>query len=151
MRNLLILPLLLLPAALSAAPPVAKPVAPITLPPELADPKMAETMGRMMGAMSKVMLDMPVGELEAAIENRPATSADRKRKVRDVAGAGDPGFEQRLERQVAQSGPMIQGMTKALAASLPGMIAAMERAGAVMEAEIGKTVGNLPNPTYPKR
>ncbi len=145
MRSLLILPLLLMPSALAAAPPVAKPTAPVALPPELTDPAMADKMGRVMGAMSKAMLDLPVGEIEAAIAGRPATPAERKRRVRDVADAGD------LERQVARSGPMIQGMTRALVASLPAMIAAMEQASETLEAEVGKAVGNLPDPTYPKR
>ena len=50
----------------------------------------------MLGALSKAFMNLPVGEIEAAVEGRPVTAADRNRTVRDVAGGGDPNFEREL-------------------------------------------------------
>ena len=125
-----------------AAPRPAKP-APIAIPPELSDPALADQLGRVTGVLAKAMLDMPVGEMEAAIENRPATPADRARKVRDVAGMD----EQTVAAETAASGKTMQAMTKALVASLPAVLASMDGARKALE----KATANLPDPTYPKR
>ena len=45
-----------------------------------------DQIGNMIGAVTRALLDLPVGELEAAIENRPATRQDRQRTVRSVTG-----------------------------------------------------------------
>ena len=59
-----------------AAPPAPR----RQIPPELSDPAMADKLGRMLGALTRALMDMPVGEVEAAIEGRAPTAADRARR-----------------------------------------------------------------------
>ena len=144
--------LLLAAAVLIAAPAMAAPKqaskqAPITVPPELSDPAVADQIGRMSGALAKAMMDMPVGELEAAVEGRPATPADRARRVRDEVAPGDADFDRRVAAETAQSGRTMQAATKALVASLPSILASLES----VRVELEKATANLPDPTYPKR
>ena len=135
-------------ASLAVAPAVAAPKpAPITIPPELSDPALADKLGRMSGALAKAVMDMPVGEIQAAIENRPATPADKARRVRDVAVRGDPNIERRIAAETAMSGRAMQAMTRSLVASLPAILASLGN----VQAELEKAVANLPDPTYPKR
>jgi hypothetical protein len=138
-------PLLAATPALAAQPlPAPPPSAPV-LPPVLTDPAMADQLGRVAGAVTRSMMNLPVGELEAAIEGRPPTRADRARTVRDTIG--DPYVEQRIERQAAASGRTIQAASRAVAASLPAIMQAIDGAAA----DIERVVGNLPDPTYPRR
>ena len=142
MRSLcLALPLLLL-----AAPVAAQP-APVTpaIPPELNDPALPERLGNMAGVLTRSLMDLPVGEIEAAIEGRPATPADRAKRVRD--NVGDPYLEQRIAAEAAQSGRTMQAATKALVASLPAIMGAL----AGVERELERAVANMPDPTYPRR
>jgi hypothetical protein len=144
--------LLVLPLALMASPALAqaKPAPPpetITVPPELTDPAMADKLGRMMQAMSKAFLNLPVGEIEAAAEGRPVTQADRRRTVRELGRKDDPNFERNLERDLAMSGATMQASMKALAAALPAMMKGLTDAAR----EIEKATANLPSPNYPKR
>ena len=83
---LLALPLML--AATPAARRARRPNRP-QIPPELSDPAMADKLGRMAGALTKSLMDMPVGEMEAAIEGRPVTAADKAKRVRDEIGGPD--------------------------------------------------------------
>ena len=146
---------LIVPLALVASPALAqtKPApataAPetITIPRELTDPAMADRLARMMQAMSKAFLEMPVGEIEAAAEGRPATRADRRRTVRQIGRAEDPNFERDLQRQIANSKPMIEASMKALATALPAMMKGLSEAGRELE----KATANLPSPNYPKQ
>lgn len=140
-RLLLALPLLLAPVPALAAPPQSAP----RIPPELSDPAMADKLGRMAGVLTKSLMDLPVGEVEAAIEGRPVTQADKAKRVRDSIGG--PDAEQRVQSEVAQSGRQMQAMTKALVASLPSILAAMDG----VEKELERAVANIPDPTYPKR
>ncbi len=135
--------LTLVPALLAASPALAAP--PPALPPVLADPAMADHVGRIAGAVTHSLMNLPVGEVEAAIEGRPATRADRNRTVRD--SIGDPYLEQRIERQAATSGRAMQAATRAIAASIPAILQAIDSA----TADIERAVGNLPDPTYPRR
>jgi hypothetical protein len=142
MRNILFaLPLMLAAVPATAAP---APVAP-QLPPELSDPAMADKLGRVAGVLTKSLLDLPVGEVEAAIEGRPATPADRARRVRDEVN--DPYLEQRVAADAAQSGRTMQAATKALVASLPTIMGALGQ----VEQELERAVANIPDPTYPRR
>lgn len=146
----LIVPLALVASpALAQAKPAPATAAPetITIPRELTDPAMADRLARMMQAMSKAFLEMPVGEIEAAAEGRPATRADRRRTVRQIGRAEDPNFERDLQRQIANSKPMIEASMKALAAALPAMMKGLSEAGRELE----KATANLPSPNYPKQ
>jgi hypothetical protein len=142
--------LIALPFALLAAPAAAQPQSEFQLPPALTDPAMADKLGKMLGAVTRAMMDMPVGELQAAMEGREATTADKRRTVRDMAGR-DPNFERKVESQVAIAVPRMQSGMKAMAKSMPAMIGALEKAAEEMEREIDRATANLPQPGYPNR
>ena len=138
--------LLLIPLALVAAPAVAQ-TAPaaeqIVVPPELNDPAMTDKLVDVMQALSKAFLNLPVGEVEAAIEGRRATSADKRRTVRSESGMS----EQQMKAHIEQSRPMMHAGMKAMMAALPAMMKGMSEAGKELE----KATSNLPQPGYPKR
>ena len=134
------LPLMLAPVPAMAAPKQAP-----QIPPELSDPAMADKLGRMMGVLTRALMDMPVGELEATVEGREPTAADRSRRVRDRIGG--PDAEREVEARVAASGRQMQAMSKALVASLPSIMQSLEG----IERELERATANLPDPTYPKR
>ena len=129
--------LIALPALLLAAPAAAQPANDLTR--ELTDPRTADRLGKMVGALSRALLDLNVGEIEAAVEGRPATDADRRRTVREMAG-GDRNLDRRIEQQAA-------GGMRAMAAAVPAIINSVDRAAA----EIDRAVANLPTPGYPRR
>ena len=139
---LIALPLLLAATPATAAPEA--PEAPQQIPSELSDPAMADKLTRALGPRTRALLDLPVGELEAAIEGRTPTDADRRRRVRDEIG---PDGERALASQVARAGPQMQAMQKALVASLPALMGALKG----VEQELERATANLPDPTYPKR
>ena len=137
--------LILIPALVAASPAVAAPLMVPALPQVLTDPAMADQLGRVAGVLTKSLMDLPVGEIEAAIEGRPATRADRRRTVGD--SIGDPQIAQRVAEQATSSGRTMQAATRALASSLPAIMQALEGA----KGEIERAIGNLPDPTYPRR
>ncbi len=139
--------LIALPLALAATPAVAQRYDAPQLPRELTDPANADKVGRMAGALSRALLDLNVGEIEAAVQGRPVTQADRRRTVRDVAAGGDPTIERRIERQAANSGAAIQAGARAMADALPAIMQSLDRAAA----EIDRATANLPTPGYPRR
>ena len=134
-----------LPLMLAAAPSVAAPKEARTLPPELSDPAMADKLGKMMGTLTRALMDLPVGELEAAAQGREPTPADRSKRVRDHIGG--PQAEREVEARVAASGRTMQAATKALVDSLPSLMSALDD----MESRLERATANLPDPTYPKR
>ena len=136
--------LITLPLALSAAPAMAAPQPSPQIPAELSDPAMADKLTRMLGPLMKAMMDLPIGEMEAAIAGREPTAADKSRRVRDQLG---PDGQKELEANIARAGPQMQAMQKALVASLPALIGALSG----VEKEMEKATANLPDPTYPKR
>ena len=120
---------------------------PTQLPAELTDPAMPAKLARMMQVLSKSLLDMPVGEVEAAMEGRKPTAADRRRTVRQSGRQTDPNFERNLQQQMANSQPLMEASFKALVAALPAMMQGMGTAAKELE----KATANLPSPTYPKK
>ena len=141
--------LIAIPLTLIASPALATPhynQAP-QLPRQLTDPAMADQMGRAAGALTRALMNLPIGEIQAAIEGRPATSADRRRTVRDIAGRNDPYLDQRVERQAAASGVAIQAGARAMASALPSILDAIDRAAD----QIDRATANLPDPNYPRR
>ena len=145
MRILFALPLMVAAAPAVAAPPTSR--GPIAIPPELTSPETAEKLGKMAGVLSKALMDLKVGEIEAIVSGREPTAADKQRTVRDMAVNGDPNFERDVERQVANAGPIIQQSMKRLTAMLPALMSAMEG----MSDDLDRATANLPDPTYPKR
>lgn len=149
MRALMVLaPLALLAAPAAAAEPERD--SDFEIPAELTDPAMAETLGRMLGSLTKVMMDLPVGEVQAAVEGREPTAADKRRTLRDMAGR-DPDFERNVERQVAAAVPRMQAGMKAMAGSLPAIARSLEAAAEQMEGSLDRATANMPTPGYPKR
>jgi hypothetical protein len=120
------------------------------IPSELTDPAMAANLGKMLGAAMRAMMDVPVGEMQAAVEGRAPTAADKRRTVRDLAGR-DPNFDSKLEAQVVQAMPRMQAGMKAMTGSLPGMMKALEKAAEQMEGSIDRATANVPQPGYPKQ
>jgi hypothetical protein len=146
MRALLILAPLMMAASPALAAPPPPPPSPLpALPPVLTDPRMADQLGRIAGALTRSLMDVRMGEVEAAIEGRPVTRADRQRTLRDEIGGRSP--ERSVEQQAAASGRAIQAVTRAVAGSLPAIIGAVEGAAA----DIDRATGNLPSPVYPRR
>lgn len=142
MRALLLaLPLALVPVPASAAP-AETPQAQI--PPELSDPAVADKLTRALGPLSRALMNMPVGELEAALAGREPTAADRSKRLSDQIG---PEGQKELEATIAAAGPQMRTMQKALVASLPAIMSALGN----VEKELEQTTANLPDPTYPKR
>lgn len=141
--------LIAIPLTLSAAPALAAPNHSQVpqLPRQLTDPAMADQMGRTAGALTRALMNLPVGEIQAAIEGRPVTSADRRRTVRDIAGQNDPYFDRRIAQQATRSGAAIQAGARAMAAALPSILQSIDRAAD----EIDRATANLPDPSYPRR
>ncbi|MBA3578099.1 MAG: hypothetical protein H0W39_10920 [Sphingomonas sp.] len=131
-----------------AAPALAQPAArePIQIPPELTDPRTAERLSAMSEALSRALLEMPVGEIQAIAEGRPPTPADRTRTVRDLGRQSDPNFERTVE-QLTASGPMIRNAMKSFSAALPAITKALSQAAD----EIERATENMPRPDYPRR
>ena len=141
--------LLLIAAALTltASPALAAPNRAPQLPRALTDPAMPDQLGRTAGALTRALLDLPVGEIAAAIEGRPATSADRRRTVRDLAGRNDPNLGRRIEQQTARSGAALQAGARAMITALPSILQSIDRA----TDQIDRATANLPDPSYPRR
>lgn len=137
--------LAILPIALAAAPVAAAPAPAnqIEIPPELTDPEFIDRLAGMTEGLSKALLNVPVGELEAVAQGRPVTEADRRRTVRDVGQIS----ERDLERQIAEARPQMQAAMQALSKALP----AMTRALSDMADQLERATANLPQPGYPRR
>jgi hypothetical protein len=130
------------PAAVAPAQPPAT-SAPAELPPELADGRVVDQIGSMVGALSRALLNLPIGELEAAVENRPATRGDKARTVRSVTGVD----ERELDAEIEQGKVAVQAGSQAIVRSLPVIVEALNKAGE----EVERATSNLPQPGYPKR
>jgi hypothetical protein len=145
--------LMLLPFILSATPALAQTASPpapppsLDVPPQLTDPAMADKLADAMQTLSKAFLDLPVGELRAAVEGRKASPAEKKLTVRDLSRREDPNFERNFRRQMAEARPMIRQSMKAVADALPSMMQGLRQAQQSLE----RAAANMPDPTYPKR
>ncbi len=144
-----LVPAALLGLAITAAPAAAQQPSrqvdssAVQIPPEITDGRMLDQIGSMMGALSKAFLNLPVGELEAAMENRPVTRADRGRTVRSVTGMD----ERELNGEIEASKGAVKAGGQAMARALPVVVEALNKAGE----EVERATANLPQPGYPKR
>ena len=136
--------LIALPLAFYAVPAMAAPDADRQIPPELSDPAVADKLTRALGPLSRALMNIPIGELEAALSGREPTAADRSKRLSDQIG---PEGQKELEATIATAGPKMQAMQKALVASLPAIMSALGDVGKQLE----QATANLPDPTYPKR
>ena len=132
---------LAVPTAAAAAPPSPAETAQIQR--ELTDPKWADRLTNAMLAMSKAFMTMPVGEVEAAVQGRQPTAADRRRTVQSETGMS----EQELRQKIEESRPAMEAGMKAMAAALPAIMKGFSDAQQEME----KATANIPRPDYPKR
>jgi hypothetical protein len=117
------------------------------LPPQLTDPATAQRLTNAMQALSGVFLNMKVGEVQAALEGRQATPAERNMTVRDMARRDDPDFDRHFQQQLANVGPTVQHSMRALNQALPAMMKGLAEA----EKSLDRAIANLPDPNYPKR
>ena len=144
MRSVLILlPLAAMasPASAQSAPPPPPQVMP--LPPAMTDSRLADRITDAMSAMSKAFLNLPVGEIEAAMEGRQPKYADRRRTVRSETGVN----ERELERKIDEARPVIEGSQRARATALPAMMKGLTDA----QRELERAMANVPRPDYPRR
>ena len=140
--HLLLLPLLIVAAPAAAQVPGAPPP-PIQFPPQLIDPAMADKLANTMQALSRALLDLPVGEVQAAIEGRPPTPADRHRTVRSETGMS----ERDLDARITAAKPQVERSVRALNRALPEITRDLQRA----QQSVERAIANMPDPTYPKR
>jgi hypothetical protein len=140
-KSLIVLPLLL-----CATPALAQPVEP-QLPQELTDPAVAQRLQRSMQVLSKALLDLRVGEMQAAIEGRKASAAEKKLTVRDLGRRDDPNFDRRLDERIAAAGPMIDRSVKAVSEAMPAILESVQKTRESIE----RAAANMHDPTYPKR
>jgi hypothetical protein len=138
--------LILLPLLLCATPALAQPVEP-QLPQELTDPAVAQRLQRSMQVLSKTLLDLRVGEMQAAIDGRKASAAEKKLTVRDLGRRDDPNFDRRLDERIAAAGPVIDRSMKAVSEAMPSILESVSKAREAIE----RAAANMPDPTYPKR
>jgi len=143
--------LILLPFLVTASPALAQtaPAPPETAQIERAlnDPAMADRLTNAMRLMSRAFLDLPAGEVQAALEGRRATPAEKRMTVRDMARRDDPNFDRNFQRQIAQTGPVIRQGMRAMSEALPAMMQGLSQAQHALE----RAAANMPDPTYPKR
>jgi hypothetical protein len=138
MRIVLVFPLLMI-AAPAAAQSRPQPVQNIQR--VLNDPATAERMTNLMQTLSDSLLSLPIGEVQAAVEGRTPTAADKRRTIRDI----EPNLD--VRREISQARPMIQQSMKALGEALPGIVQSLQQAQRSLE----RAAANMPDPTYPKR
>ena len=138
---LALLPLLMAAAPVAAAAPQQQPQPQV--PPQLNDPAMVDRLAGTMQAMSRAFLDLPVGEIEAAVEGRPPTPADRNRTLRSE----NPNLDREVQAQIAQARPMIRQSMKAISDALPAVMKSLHEARESIE----RAAANMPDPNYPKR
>ena len=139
--------LILLPLLVAATPAVGQPMPQVQLPVELTDPATAQRLTGAMQAVSNALLDMRVGEMQAALEGRQASPAERRMTVRDMGRRDDPNFDRDVQRKIAGVGPAMQQSMRAFSVALPQMMQGLTQAQQAIE----RAVANLPDPTYPRR
>ena len=145
MRCALLIPALMIPALFAATPAAAQPVVSPQIERAIADPALPGQLGDVAAAVTRAVMALPVGEIEAAVEGRTASPGDRRRTVGDKLGGN--GMDRAIGRQVAQQTGRMQQSAQAMARALP----AIERALADAVAPIDRATANLPDPTYPYR
>ena len=106
---------------------------------------MADKLAEMLGPLTRALMDMPVGELEAA--SRAASRPQPTRPSGSATRSAARGRAARSRPRSRRPGPQMQAMQKALVASLPAIMAALDG----VEQELERATANLPDPTYPKR
>ena len=138
---------ILLPLVFVARPALAQEAPPPQLPHELTDPATVERLTGTMQALSRALLDVRIGGIEAALEGHDATPREKHMTVGDLARRNDPDFDRHLQQRMANVGPQIQRSVKAINRALPEMMKSVEDA----QRSLDRAIANMPDPTYPKR
>src|SRR3954470_22518334 len=113
-KSLILLPLLLAASPALAEQPAESLGSTIQVPRELTDPATADKLAKTMQGLTDALLDLKVGEIQAAAEGRQATTAERKLTVGDLARRDHVD----VQRQIAEAGPKITQSMKALSDAL---------------------------------
>ena len=142
--------LIFVPIALAASPALAQtvestaPASPkiIGVPPETAD-RLADSMQ----SLSRALLDMKVGGVQAALEGRKPTPSERNLTIRDLGRRNDPNFDRRIQQQIGAARPTIRQTVNALNQALPEITEDLQHAQKAIE----RAMANMPDPNYPRR
>jgi hypothetical protein len=100
-----------------------------------------------LATLSEALLNVPVGDVKAAVEGHPATAAEQRMTVGDVIRRHDPNFDRQVARQMVETGPKIQQAMKTVHEALPAIMHAINEA----QQAVDRVAANMPDPTYPKR
>lgn len=134
---------LLVPLLAVASPALAQsPAAP-----QAVDPASIDRLADGMQALSKALLNVRVGEVQAALQGREATAAEKRLTVRDIGRRNDPDFERHLDQRIAAARPKIEQSIQAVNAAIPQITQDLQRAQRAVE----RALANMPDPNYPKR
>ena len=147
--------LILIPLLLSASPAFAQAATgadsaeprALHVPHDLTDPAAMDHLAMKLVAFSQALLNVPVGDVKAAVEGHPASESERRMTVGDVIRHHDPDFDRQVARQMAETGPKIRQSMKAIHEALPAMMHAINEA----QQAVDRATANMPDPTYPKR
>jgi DNA-binding PucR family transcriptional regulator len=144
--------LVLLPLCLCAAPALAQSAPPPAphpdqAPPRLADPAAAGRLADAVQSLSDALLDLKVGGMQAALEARKPTPAERNRTVRDLARRDDPQIERHLDERIAEAKPVIEQGIRAMNEAMPEIARSLAEARKSLE----RAIANMPDPNYPRR
>ncbi len=134
--------LALLPISMFASTALAQP-----MPQQLADPAALARVTDAMQSLSKALLDMKIGGVQAALEGRKATAAERNLTVGDLARRDDPEIDRHLNEQIAAAKPKIEQGVRAMNQAMPEITADLQRAHKALE----RAIANMPDPNYPRR
>ena len=138
--------LILLPVLLASSPALAQSAPPRELgdvQQVLSDPATADRLANVVQALSQTILDLPVGGVQAAVQGRIPTPAERHMTIRDMARQDDPNFD----GQIAQARPMIHQGMNAMSQALPEIVQGLKQA----ERGLKRAAANMPDPNYPVR
>ena len=138
--------LLILAAAFAAAPALAQP-APDVNEDEIRDtlPSAAELerMGDMMGRMVGAFMDLPVGDLVAAVDPEHRAIEPGSRTVRDMATRDDPYAEERMRSSIEVMTGQVGTMAATLATMMPVLTRTMADFERRMEEAMAPVEGDL--------
>ena len=144
MRRALII---LVPLTFCASPALAQESSPPQLPHELTDPATAQRLTDAMQVLSKALMNIKIGEVQAALEGRHPGAQERNLTVRELARRHDPDFDRHFQQQIASVGPTVERSMKALDEALPQIMQGLDQA----KRAIDRAAANMPDPNYPRR
>jgi hypothetical protein len=137
--------LIILPLLLGSSPALAQSAS--QLPQQLTDPATMQRLAGTVQQLTNALLNIKVGEMQAAVEGRPATSEERNMTVGDMARRDDPDFDRHLHQKMAKAGLKLQRSMVAMNQALPEVMKDLKQAKKSLE----RAAANLPDPTYPRR